>query len=294
MVVPNRSPRARKVPAPRAGREPPRTRRAQTSPKTRVPPTHPVNRRAAKTARARTRRTGPTRRAARLPTTSARLARPNLRQIRKHRDPQRGEINRPRVTRPTRGRATIRRATRPIGGAAALRVKIPPRKARNKAGASRTTHKELRGRTSRGRPGLTNRPMVRRNPGRKREARVLATTSQPARIPLSPVPPRKEMAVRRLRGGRTPRMRRTVRHRAAMAPRPASRPVKPTSPRAARTPRPASRGRIRLRNPMPRPTARNLMASPTAPPRKAARNVTRTRLRSDRERSRLAVPPTPK
>ena len=165
MVVPNRSPRARKVPAPRAGRERPRTRRAQTSPKTRVPPAHPVNRRAAKTARARTRRTGPTRRAARLPTTSARLARPNPRQIRKHRDPQRREINRPRVTRPTHRRATIRRATRPIGRAAAPKVKIPPRKARNKAGASRTTHKELRGRTSRGRPGLTNRPMVRRNPG---------------------------------------------------------------------------------------------------------------------------------
>ena len=35
------------------------------------------------------------------------------------------------------------------------------------------------------------------------------------------------------------------------------------------------------------------MPSPTAPPRRATRNVTRTRLRSDRERSRLAAPPAP-
>ena len=214
-----------------------------------------------------------------------RLAKPNPRRIRKRRHPQRREINGPPVTRPTPRRATISRATRPIGRAAAPRIKIPPRKTGNKAGASRATRKAIPGRTSPGRPGLTNRPAVRRNPGRKRKARVLATTSRPARIPLSRVTPRKEMAVRRLRVSRTPRMRRTVRHRAATAPRPAGRPVKPTRPRATRMPRPASRGRIRLRNPMARPTARSPMARPTAPPRKATRNGTRTRLRNDRERS---------
>ncbi len=224
-----------------------------------------MNRRAAQTARARTRRTGPTAERQGCRQRAIAWRDPIQDESGNAGIPRRREINGPRVTQPTPSRATTRRATRPIGRAAAPRVTIPPRKTGNKAGASRATRKALPGRTSPGRPGLTNRPVVRRNPGQKRKARVLATTSRPARIPLSRVPPRKEMAARPLRVSRTPRMRRTVRHRTATAPKPASRPVKPTSPRAARMPRPASRGRIRLRNPMPRPTARSLMTSPTAP-----------------------------
>ena len=202
LMGPNRSPRARKAPAPRTRRERPGTRRVQTSPKSRRPQSRPANRRAAQTARARTRRKGPTRRAASLPTTSARLARPNPRQIRKHRDPQ------------------------------------------------------------------------------------LATTSQPARIPLSRVPPRKEMAVRRLRVSRTPR-------KPTAPPRTPARRMRAASQRGLVT------ARISRASPWPvtpPETRHQREVNPRTAGRtpRATRNQTRTRLHSDRERSRPAVPPAPK
>ena len=254
-VVPNRSPRARKAPAPRKGRERPGTRRAQTSPKTRRPSNSPVNgERPGHPGREQDERV---RRAERQGCRQPALAwrGPIQDESGNAGIPAQGD-QQASVTRPTPRRATISRTTRPTSRAAAPRIKIPPCKARNKAGASRPTRKELPGRTSPGRPGLTNRPVVRRNPGQTRKTRVLATTRRPARIPLSRVPPRKEMAVRRLRVSRTPRMRRTLRHREPTAPKPASRPVKTTSPRAAQCPGRRARVGFRLRNPMASPTAR--------------------------------------